>query len=206
MEKFFDLSRAIEHGQAVYPGDEETELIRSRHLAKDGFNNHRLRISMHSGTHIDGPMHLTESGTYIDEIDIGSFIGKGILLDVRGETEIRMKSEYEKEVPLEAIVLFWTGRDLFFGSEDYFVNNPYLTMELAEFLVKRRTRLVGFDSSSPDRYPFDIHRILFNGGCLIAENLTGFERIANYEHIKVFAIPLKIHADSSVARVFAVAE
>ena len=203
MEKFFDLSRAIEHGQAVYPGDEETELIRSRHLAKDGFNNHRLRISMHSGTHIDGPMHLTQSDLYVDQIEINRLIGKGVLIDVRGETEIAMKSQYEDAISEDSIVLFWTGRDSLFGSEDYFLNNPFLTSELAEFLVQRRTRMVGFDSSSPDRYPYDIHRILFGGGCLIAENLTGLENLSDSKELEVFAIPLKIHADSSIARIFA---
>lgn len=203
MRKFVDLTRVVEDNQPVYPGDDPTRLSRSRVLNEDGYNNHRLEISMHSGTHIDGPMHLTQSDLYVDQIEINRLVGKGVLLDVRGETEIAMKSQYEDAISEDSIVLFWTGRDSLFGSEDYFLKNPFLTSELAEFLVQRRTRMVGFDSSSPDRYPYDIHRILFGGGCLIAENLTGLENLSDSKELEIFAIPLKIHADSSIARIFA---
>jgi len=203
VRRFVDLTRVVEDHQPVYPGDDLTRLSRSRVLNEDGYNNHRLEISMHSGTHIDGPMHLTQSDLYIDQIEIDRLIGNGVLLDVRGEMEITMKSQYEDVVSEDSIVLFWTGRDFLFGSEDYFLNNPYLTSELAEFLVKRKTRMVGFDSSSPDRYPYDIHRILFKGGCLIAENLTCLEKLSDSKDLEIFAIPLKTHADSSIARIFA---
>jgi kynurenine formamidase len=203
LTRYVDLTRVIEDNQPVYPGDDQTRLHRSRVLSKDGYNNHRLEISMHSGTHIDGPMHLTQSNLYVDQIEIDRLIGKGILLDVRGETEITIKPQYEEAISEDSVVLFWTGRDSLFGSEDYFLKNPYLTSDLAEFLVKRKTRMVGFDSSSPDRYPYDIHRILFRGGCFIAENLTGLENLSDSKELEIFAIPLKIHADSSIARIFA---
>jgi len=203
VREFVDLTRTVEDNQPVYPGDDSTRLRRSRVLEEDGFNNHRLEISMHSGTHIDGPMHLTQSDLYVDRIEIDRLIGNGVLLDVRGEMEIKMKSQYEDAVSQDSILLFWTGRDSLFGNEEYFLENPYLTYELAEFLVKRKTRMVGFDSSSPDRFPYDIHRILFSGGCFIAENLTGLEKLSGSKELEIFAIPLKIHADSSVARIFA---
>jgi kynurenine formamidase len=45
----------------VYPGDDKTSLKASRFLAEDGYNDDRLEISMHAGTHVDGPRHLTAS-------------------------------------------------------------------------------------------------------------------------------------------------
>ncbi|MBN2253287.1 MAG: cyclase family protein, partial [Kosmotogaceae bacterium] len=129
MRKFVDLTRTVENNQPAYPGDDPTRLRRSRVLEEDGYNNHRLEISMHSGTHIDGPMHLTQSDVYIDRIEIDRLIGNGVLLDVRGEMEIKMKPHYEDAVCEDSIVLFWTGRDSLFGSGDYFLKNPYLTSE-----------------------------------------------------------------------------
>lgn len=74
MPKFIDLTRIIEDGMAVYPGDDETILRQSRQLDKDGYNNHRLEISMHSGTHIDGPhahdkLRKTHSGFPVRNLD-----------------------------------------------------------------------------------------------------------------------------------------
>jgi kynurenine formamidase len=203
MKRLFDLTRLIEDNQPVYPGDDPTTLRRSRTLQENGFNNHRLQISMHSGTHIDGPMHMTDSRIYLDEIPLEQFVGKGILLDVRGEREIKMKPEYEDKIPQESIVLFWTGRDVIFGSEEYFLNNPSISPVLADLLVEKKTKIVGLDSSSPDKYPFEIHAKLFAAGILVMENLTGLERLVEFESFTVFALPLRIHADSSVARVIA---
>ena len=206
MKRLFDLTRLIEDNQPVYPGDDPTTLRRSRTLQENGFNNHRLQISMHSGTHIDGPMHMTDSMTYLDEIPLEQFVGTGVLLDVRGEREIKMKCEYEDRIPKESIVLFWTGRDEIFGSDEYFLNNPSISPVLADLLVEKKTKIVGLDSSSPDRYPFEIHNKLFASGILVMENLTGLKSLTGFESFTVFALPLRIRTDSSVARVIAVVE
>lgn len=203
MGEYVDLTRIIEDDQPVYPGDDKTLLRRTRNLDKDGFNNHRLEISMHSGTHIDGPMHLTDSKQHIDQIPLERFIGVGVLLDVTGEVEINLREEYESRVPQESVVLFRTGRDTLFGSEDYFLKNPYLSRELVDLLIEKKVKLVGFDSSSPDRYPYDTHRSFFEHGILIVENLMGLGKLPKDNLFEVIALPLKIHADSSPARVIA---
>ena len=78
------------------------------------------------------------------------------------------------------------------------MNNPVVTKEFAEFLVERKVKMLGLDSASPDRYPFEIHRILFSGGVLIAENLTNLDKLID---VNIFEVRIK--ADSSIARVIA---
>lgn len=206
MKRYIDLTRTIVDEQAVYPGDDTTSLKRSRNLSIDGFNNHRLQISMHSGTHIDGPMHMSDSSLYIDQMPLENFVGSGVLLDVRGYSEILMREEYADRIAEHSIVLFWTGRDEIFGSREYFVENPCITEEFAKFLVEKKVKAVGFDSSSPDRYPYPVHGILFTNGVLIIENLTNLASLKEVVNFKVIALPLKIHADSSIARVIAVVQ
>jgi len=203
MSKFIDLTRIIENGMAVYPGDDETILRQSRHLDKDGYNNHRLEISMHSGTHIDGPMHMTNSKKHILDFPLENFVGEGVLLDVREQEAIELEEEYKPFIKENSIVLLHTGCDEKFGTEEYFLNNPVVTKEFAEFLVERKVKMLGLDSASPDRYPFEIHRILFSGGVLIAENLTNLDKLIDVNIFEVIALPLRIKADSSIARVIA---
>ena len=50
MKKLIDLTHIIEDKLPVYPGDDETRLYQTKHLEIDKYNNHRLEISMHSGT------------------------------------------------------------------------------------------------------------------------------------------------------------
>jgi kynurenine formamidase len=70
----------------------------------------------------------------------------------------------------------------------------------------KKVKAVGFDSSSPDRYPYPVHGILFTNGVLIIENLTNLASLKEVVNFKVIALPLKIHADSSIARVIAVVQ
>ena len=56
MSRIIDLSQTIEDNMPVYPGDDPVSLKISRRLAADHYNDHRLTLSMHAGTHIDGPM------------------------------------------------------------------------------------------------------------------------------------------------------
>ncbi|OAA31580.1 cyclase [Kosmotoga arenicorallina S304] len=201
MSKFIDLSRIIKNGMAVYPGDDETILRQSRYLSKDGYNNHRLEISMHSGTHIDGPMHMTNSKKHILEFPLENFVGEGVMLDVRGQEVIEFKEEYELIIKKRSIVILHTGCDEKFGTKDYFLNNPVVSKKFAKFLVEREVKMLGLDSASPDRYPFEIHHILFSGGVLIAENLTNLDKLLGLKTFEVIALPLRIKADSSIARV-----
>ena len=65
-----DLSQVIEDKMPIYPGDKGTNLFQSEFLSIDKYNNHRLETGMHAGTHIDAPMHLTDSKKYINEYEL----------------------------------------------------------------------------------------------------------------------------------------
>lgn len=198
-----DLTQIIDDDMPVYPGDIKTNLFQTSYLCIHKYNNHRLDISMHSGTHIDSPMHLTESSEYISELPLESFTGIGCLLDVRGETVIKMKPEYEGLIKDNSIVLFYTGQDKIYGTREYYNAHPVIDISLCEFLINKNIKMLGVDMPSPDRYPFQIHKLLFNNKIYIIENLTNLDKLICIEKFEVIAFPLKIKADSSMARVVA---
>lgn len=201
--KLIDLTHTITDLQPVYPGDEETRLFQTRYLESDGFNNHRLQISMHSGTHIDTSMHLTKANEYVCELPIEYFIGEGCILDVRNEPLIKMKKEYEEKITPGCILLLYTGLDIKFGTKEYYSEYPIVDMEFAEYLVNRKIKILGMDTPSPDRYPFAVHKLLFNNKIAIIENLTNLNMLLQENKFEVIALPLKIKADSSILRVVA---
>lgn len=203
MYKLIDLTHTIVNGLPVYPGDGETVLKQTRFLEKDMFNNHRLEISVHAGTHIDSPMHFLDTKKYISQLPLEAFIGEGCLLDVRGQKKIELKEEYPSLIKENSIVLLYSGIDKMFGQEEYYYNHPELTIEFAEFLVEKKIKIVGMDFISPDKYPFNIHTKLFKNNVLIIENLTNLGELQKLESFEVMAFPLKIDADSSILRVIA---
>ncbi|WP_018750876.1 cyclase family protein [Paenibacillus sanguinis] len=198
-----DLTHLIKDRMPIYPGDSETQLIQSKVLETDHFNNHQLTINMHAGTHIDGPMHLLDVEEYINEVPLETFIGEGIIIDVTDEKEIIYKEIYETIIKKNQIVLLYTGFSSFFGQPKYFSDHPVITLEFAELLVRKQIKMLGFDMPSPDQYPFEVHKCLFKAKILIAENLTNLEKLLEADEFEVIALPLNIQADSSIARVIA---
>lgn len=203
MKKLIDLTQTIEDNMPVYPGDLKTSLVQTEYLSKDKYNNHRLEIGMHSGTHVDSPMHLTESMEYISEAPLDSFIGVGCIIDVRNQSIILMKPEYENLIKENSIVLLYTGFDEVYGTSQYYEKHPIIDMEFCKILKKKNIKMLGMDMPSPDYYPFEIHKILLENRIYIIENLTNLHKLLTMEDFEVIAFPLKIKADGSMARVVA---
>lgn len=201
--KLIDLTHEIESGMPVYPGDMKTSLYQSHTLDKDHYNNHRLEISMHAGTHVDSPMHLTRREEYISEWPLESFVGTGCVLDVRGQSLITMKDEYEALVAEGSIVLLYTGYDSLYGTKEYYEDCPSVDTTLCRFLISKKIKLLGMDMPSPDHYPFEIHQLLFRNNICVLENLTHLEGLTKVERFEVMALPLKLRADSSMVRAVA---
>jgi kynurenine formamidase len=203
MQTFIDLSLPITDLMPVYPGDKPPRLLQVNDFTRDGFNNYLLSANMHTGTHIDGLMHLTQSQKFISEIPLQQCVGIGCILNAIGKKNIQLTTEYELLVQPQSIVLLYTGMSRSFGHKEYFADYPTISKDLAQLFVKRQVKMVCFDSPSPDRHPFDIHKLLLENNVLIAENLTNIDMLLPTEEFEVIALPLKIHADSSPARIVA---
>jgi kynurenine formamidase len=200
---YFDLSQKISDGMPIYPGDDEVSLVQTKNLREDGYNAFTLRTGMHSGTHVDCPMHLLDDDRTAADFPMEFFSGHACLLDVRGEAEIDYHEEYEHQLAQEEIILLLTGMDRHYGSERYYNNHPVVTEQFAEFLAARKVKMLGMDMPSPDLPPFPVHKLLLEKGIFVLENLTGLEQLQGKEGLEVFAVPLKICAEASLTRAFA---
>jgi kynurenine formamidase len=197
-----DLSHATAAAMPTYPGDDPVFLEQVRMLPAHTYTDHRLTTGMHVGTHIDGPAHLFAGAPALDQFPASHFIRPGILIDARNKGIDAPLLEQVSMQP-DAIVLVLTGHDKKFGSNEYFIDHPTLTAAFAHALISRKINILGIDLPSPDRPPFQVHRMLLQRNILIMENLTGLERLVGIDHFTVAALPLKIKADSAPARVVA---
>ena len=203
MSQYIDLSYTLENELPSHPYDEKMKLYRNRFLKTHKYNDTRVEMGMHVGTHMDVISHLSDSEICISDYPIEKFIGKGCLLDVRDEENIGMKHEYLEKVQEGDIVLIYTGYDKYFGSSDYFNHHPVIEKELAQFFVERKIKLLGLDLPSPDQYPFEIHKILLEKDILIIENLRNMQALKDAATFEVIAIPLNIRAEAAPTRVVA---
>ena len=195
-----DISHPLNENTPVYPGDSTTVITKFNTFEKDGYTAFTLQSSLHTGTHIDAPMHLTDDSRFINDFPADRFISNGVLLDVRGDDVIAMKPEYERMVKEQDIVLLYTGFDKYYGEPSYFTNHPVMSDELAQFFISKQIKMLGLDMPSPDRVPFSVHKALLKSGIFLLENLTNLNSLIGYENFEVIALPIKIAAEASFVR------
>ncbi len=198
--KYIDLTQPIKKNMPVYPGDSAVILEQDKFFEKDGYNNHRLDMGMHIGTHIDGRMHMLNVSEYIGSLPPEHFCGKGCIIYTQNEKIIRMKSDYKDIIRDKEAVLFKTGMDKYYGEAKYYSDHPVLDMSVCEYLAESKVRFIGIDAPSPDHYPFLIHKALLQSNILIIENMTNLDKISSGDQ---FEVPLRINSDSSPVRAVA---
>jgi len=203
MPKYIDLTRTLDHKMPVYPGEESPSLTVDRTIQNDGYNSLRLESNMHSGTHMDAPMHIRDIDVTIDKFEVGLFTGKACLIDVSGQTPVCFQPEWEQKFRDHEIVLFRTLHDRTWNTPEYFAGYPDFEVLIAERLVDCGVRIVGFDSPSPDRLPYDFHMTFLDGERFMLESLTNLIELPAEKSFRLYAFPLKIKAEASLLRVIA---
>ena len=203
MNRFIDLTHTFDEHMPVYPGDPEAKLYPTADLKSDGYNDFKIETGMHIGTHIDGPLHMTEDGPYISEINMNSFIADGHLIDARNHDPFPPHLIDLAQIKPGDIVLVFSGSGHKFGQPYYYQEYPKFSLEFAQLLVKTKIAAVGMDTPSPDGSPFPVHKTLLPANILIIENLTNLEKLLDVSRFRVLAFPLKLKADAAPARVIA---
>src|SRR5512139_300812 len=86
----FDISRTLEKGMAVWPGDLEFAWRWTMRI-RDGetCNVAEIHLGIHTGTHIDAPLHLDDSGVDVSGIPIQNCIGPARVFSIAAEECIR---------------------------------------------------------------------------------------------------------------------
>jgi len=200
----YDLTHRFNAQTPPYPGEKPAELTLDRSLTTDGYNAYTLHACFHTGTHIDMPMHFLNDPAFASDYALDLFAGPGVLLDVRGQNPVRYRDEWENMVSEGSVVLLYTGFGEKYSDPGYFTSYPAVDLDLAGFFVKKKIKMLGIDAASPDYFPFNVHKLLLANRIFILENLTNLGVLLNIPSFTVFAPPLKIDAEASLVRAFAV--
>lgn len=192
---------------SVYPGTDRPRLVPLANLKSDGFVEHRLEITSHTGTHIDAPAHMLTDGRKLDEMAADRFLGSGWVCNIshRSGTAIR-RSDLELPSGVE-FLLFYSGWDKKWSSEAYFDHYPFLGLEAANWLTDRQLKGVGFDAISadpPESKSHQVHNIILGSGMIIIENLSNLELLLG-KHFLLSCLPLRwLNGDGSPVRAVAI--
>lgn len=213
--KVIDLTQTITNGMPVFPGTEAAKLETANTFEKDGFRETMLRITSHTGTHMDAPFHLFSHRTALDDMAPSRFVGKALVVDCRDVPEGgSIGMEYIERVrPLAEqaeFLLFLTGWSRYWGQETYFGAYPVIDMEVCQYLRDSGKKGAGFDTIGIDPVAdmeLPRHKMLLSErDMVILENLTNLEQVGK-ELFLLAALPLKYqNADGAPIRAVAILE
>jgi hypothetical protein len=78
----FDVSVPVRPGMVTYPGDPAVRLERVASIAAgDGYNLSRLDFGVHSGTHVDAPLHFVDGAAGAEALPLDVLVGPCVVVD-----------------------------------------------------------------------------------------------------------------------------
>lgn len=189
--KIIDLTIPLADNMPVFPGDPETRIKPIATLEKDDHSKLSITLTTHSGTHIDAPFHFINGGKKLDDFPMGHFVGNAIALDCRGQKEISLTERELSLIQKDDIVFLATSHSDIHAVQKYFDDYPVISKKTADALVQKEIRIVGIDSPSPDKAPYDLHYIFLGKEICIVENLFNLKPLINKRFTCIIA-PLAI--------------
>lgn len=189
---------------------------------KMAISQEHVRLTTHTGTHVDAPHHYGpwcegRPARTIDQMPLDWFVGPGVLLDCRSDSsdpvsadEIRAELErIGHKLVRGEIVLVHTGADELWDTPEYFTSFRGMSREATAYLVEAGIRVIGIDSFgfdapfgrmlqrySESRDPAELWPAHLYGReheyCQI-ERLAGLSQLPSPTGFTVSCLPVKVH-------------
>lgn len=98
---YLDITRSLDEGLALYPGDPPPCRWRYRARPADGYEASVLVLGSHTGTHVDAPRHFLEGGLDVAALPIDVLCGPAQVVDVRDSARLTLDSV--QSLPLDRV-------------------------------------------------------------------------------------------------------
>jgi kynurenine formamidase len=187
-QRYIDLSVTVSNA-TMSPPSTNLKVELTPHRRGPGFwQASSVHQSLHTGAHIDSPLHVFRDGITTAEIRLDQVMGEALVVDLsfvggnHGVTIDDLRRGGADAVKAGDIVLLRTGwTDTMYGTwPAFFTQSPFFPPESAEWLVAKGPKSIGFDffeeycARLPDfsSEDFPMHRVILGAGIVIMEGLT----------------------------------
>lgn len=204
MSDWIDVSVPVRNGMVHWPGDPAFRIDRVMDQEKgDKATLSHIDLGVHTGTHMDAPLHFVKKAPTIDEMPMDATVGPARVIQIRDKESIKREELLDHQIQSNERILFKTYNSDHAWLSDIFVEDfVYISQDAAQYLAQSGVRTVGVDYLSVGGFKNDgveTHEALLGAGVWVIEglNLNGVEP-GNYELI---CLPLKlIDAEGAPAR------
>lgn len=176
--RFIDITQPFSSSLPVWPGD--VPVVTNRTYGVSTISE--LRLSSHVGTHVDAPAHFLRGAGTVDRMAPDVLIGPAWLVALSHVSIVTAADLQAAGIPAEVERVLIATRNSALWQERYAANRlefdpTYVSLDpsAAEWLVRRKVRLLGVDAPSIDPFGtegFPVHHILLRANMAIIENLA----------------------------------
>lgn len=204
MTEWIDISVPVRNGMVHWPGDPPFHIERAEDQEKgDIATVSRMTLGVHTGTHMDAPLHFIRGAGSIDTMPLDATIGPARVISIADSHSITRTELARHKIAAGERVLFKTANSGRSWKSDAFDESfVFISQDAARYLAEVEVQTVGVDYLSVGGYREDgpeTHHALLGSGVWIIEglDLSGVEP-GEYELV---CLPLRlIGAEGSPAR------
>ncbi|SDJ10664.1 cyclase family protein [Salimicrobium halophilum] len=197
----YDVSMTIREGMIVYK-DKEEKQPKITTSTNGHVTESRIDMDLHTGTHVDSPLHMINDGETMETIAIEDLVGTVKVFDLTEAGDSINKEDIEGfDIEQGDFVLFKT-KNSFHESDDFDFDFTFVAEDAATHLADIGIKGVGVDGLGIERSQPEhpTHRSLFQNRIIIIEGLR-LKEVPEGSYFMV-AAPLKIEGtDASPARI-----
>ena len=153
--KVYDLTHYYEQFMPEWPSAPCVNVSLSRFHANNAMYEVNWEGSMHRGTHMDAPIHVTENTPGISDYPLWQLCGTGVCVSIpKGKWGIITPEDLEAATPRIRegdIVMINTGfHNKWADTDEYFAYGCGISGAGADWLVEKKVKLVGYDCQAND--------------------------------------------------------
>lgn len=190
--KIYDVSMLVKEGMQVYKNNptKQPKFVNHSNFKTSSAYETNVHINLHTGTHMDFPLHMIETGETSDTLDLKRLITQVKLFDLTHVTDgITAKDIELFDIQAGDFVLFKTRNSF---EETFNFEFIYLKESAAKWLADRNIAGVGVDGLGVERdqQGHPTHKILMKQNITIIEGLR-LEKVPQGSYF-MFALPIKM--------------
>jgi arylformamidase len=176
MTDWIDISVPIRTGMPHWPDNPPIVVEKMMSLDQgDGANVSKMSLGVHTGTHVDAPLHFTPGAIGVDALPLDALVGVARVIEIRGDAVTVADLEAAKIVRGERILLKTRNSPSAWQRSDFVENAVALTEESARWLATHWVMTLGIDYLSVGSFAAKngepVHRALIDAGIIIIEGL-----------------------------------
>lgn len=203
--RIYDITVGITPTMPVWPGDPPVALTRVNSISEGANANvSRLDAGVHTGTHVDAPIHFIDGAASVDSLSLKVLTGRAYVVSLpRAKVLDAATLEAADIPPRTRRVLFKTRNSDIWARGEKTFQTTFVGVDAsgAKWLVRKGVHLVGIDylSIAPFHQSRETHRTLLEAGVVIVEGLD-LSKVSQGRYT-LYCLPMKlIGSDGAPAR------